>query len=51
MKRTLTLKSESLADLTADELGDVRGGHALPTTPIGVCDPFETLRATRCFCP
>lgn len=50
MKRTLTLRSEALAELTPDQLTGVVGA-ALPTTPVGVCDPFETLRATRCFCP
>lgn len=53
MKRTLTLKSESLSELSAAELGSVVGGHALPTTPAKEClaDLFDTLQATRCFCP
>ncbi len=39
MKRALTLKSDVLADLTADELAGVVGGYdVLPTTP-----PFECL--------
>lgn len=39
MTRTLTLRRESLAELSADELAGVVGGHdVLPTTP-----PFECL--------
>ena len=51
MKR-LTLKSETLAELTDEQLNAVVGG-ALPTTPVKECtaDPFYTLQATRCFCP
>jgi hypothetical protein len=50
MKRTLSLKSETLADLTADELTTVLGAQqALPTLPLAVC--LDTLQATRCFCP
>lgn len=46
------LKSESLSDLTAEQLSVVVGGAA-PTTPVKEClnDPFYTLQATRCFCP
>lgn len=53
MKRTLTLARERLTELTADQLGAIHGGHALPTTPVGACleDKFDTLQATRCFCP
>lgn len=52
MKRTLTLKSESLTELTTEQLTYVVGG-ALPTTPVGDCyeDLIYTLQATRCFCP
>ena len=32
MKRTLTLKSEALAPLTADELGELAGAAALSGT-------------------
>jgi len=46
--KRLTLKSETLAELTADELTAVAGG-VLPTTPLDVC--LDTLQATRCFCP
>lgn len=49
MKRTLGLKSETLSELTADELTGVIGGGVLPTTPLDVC--LDTLQATRCFCP
>jgi hypothetical protein len=53
MKRSLTLKSETLAELTADELTGVAGGGVLPTTPVDACldELFYTLQATRCFCP
>ena len=41
MKRTLTLKKESLAELTTDELGSVAGGTGLSCTcallTLGVC--------------
>lgn len=52
MKRTLTLKSESLAELSSDELTSVVGG-VLPTTPYNEClkDLLDTKRATQCFCP
>ncbi len=52
MKRTLTLKSESLAELTTDDLTAVAGG-ALPTLPLAQCydELVYTLQATRCFCP
>jgi hypothetical protein len=54
VKRTLTLKSESLAPLTAGEMSGVGGGaQALPTTPVQQCydDFMHTKRATQCFCP
>lgn len=52
MKRTLTLKSEALAELTTDELTVVAGG-APPTLAVADClaDLVNTLQATRCFCP
>ena len=52
MKRTLTLKSETLSDLTTDELTAVAGG-VLPTLPVEVClEKFiETMEPTRCLCP
>jgi hypothetical protein len=49
VKRTLTLKSETLAALTTDELTSVVGGQAPPTLPVAQC--LDTLQATRCFCP
>lgn len=44
MKRALTLRSETLADLTAAELGGVVGA-ALPTTPVKVCvdETFDSV--------
>lgn len=36
MTRRLTLRSESLAALTTDELSSVAGG-ALPTSPVAQC--------------
>jgi len=54
VKRTLTLRSETLTDLTATELtGVVGGAQALPTTPVQECydDFMHTKRATQCFCP
>jgi hypothetical protein len=41
MKRTLTLKKDSLTELTTDELGSVAGGTGLSCTcallTLGVC--------------
>ncbi len=52
MKRTLTLKRESLTELTADDLAGVIGG-VLPTTPLDQCLDrlMYTKRPTQCFCP
>lgn len=52
MKRTLSLKGETLSDLTAEELTGVAGG-VLPTIPVDAClaELLYTLQATRCFCP
>lgn len=52
MKRTLTLKSEALAELSTDELTVVAGG-APPTLAVRDCvaELLDTLQATRCFCP
>ena len=52
MKRTLSLKRESLAELDTTDLRHVVGGAA-PTLPLDAClnDLFETMQATRCFCP
>lgn len=36
-KRTLSLKRESLTDLTTDELTAVVGGDAPPTQPLAEC--------------
>ncbi|HWL38507.1 MAG TPA: hypothetical protein VNQ77_20130 [Frankiaceae bacterium] len=51
MKR-LTLKSETLSELTADELTGVAGG-VLPTLPLDVCldELLHTNRPTQCLCP
>ena len=49
MKRTLTLKRESLADLTDSELHDVAGGQYTVyglSCPIGVC--VRTLPLKDC---
>ena len=53
MKRSLTLKSETLTELAPEQLTGVAGGGVLPTTPVDVCldELFYTLQATRCFCP
>lgn len=53
MKRTLSLHSESLTELTTEQLTAVVGGHALWTTPVRECYDklVDTLQATRCFCP
>ena len=37
MKRTLTLKRETLADLTDEDLRVVAGGAAVKTTPVNEC--------------
>lgn len=52
MKRTLTLKSETLTELTADELTGVAGG-VLPTIPVDACldGLLHTKRPTQCLCP
>lgn len=55
MKRTLTLKSEALSDLTSAELTDVVGAAAavLPTTPVDECTYTKVLCPTRrvsCTC-
>lgn len=47
MNRTLSLKSETLAELTADQLGAVVGG-ALPTTPVTQCRLFTHFSAVDC---
>lgn len=56
MKRTLSLKRETLSSLTPDELAGVHGGAAL-SDPHVVCQYVEpntalcSLRNTRCLCP
>ncbi len=50
MTRRLTLRSESLAALTSDDLASVAGG-ALPTTPLAYClDQYgpRTLDVREC---
>lgn len=49
MKRTLTLRSESLAELSSDQLSEVAGAQAPPTLPLDYC--FNTMQPTRCLCP
>ncbi len=52
MKRNLSLARETLAELSTDQLTSVVGG-AIPTSPLNDClyELFDTLQATRCFCP
>lgn len=51
--RTLTLRRERLTELAEGDLTRVAGARA----SLSVClitlsdDAFETLQATRCFCP
>ena len=55
MKRTLTLKSETLLDLTSEELTAVNGGNAFDKTIVAtVCAPLITeircaLSLTQCL--
>lgn len=53
MKRTLSLKRESLSELTAAQLASVAGGDAPPTWYLKEClqDVFDTWQPTRCACP
>ncbi len=53
MKRTLTPRSEPLAELTTDELTTVVAAGVLPTTPVKEClaDLVDTMQPTRCVCP
>ncbi len=44
MKRTLTLRSESLSDLTGDELASVHGG--IPTFEGPICLVLNLVRDT-----
>lgn len=41
MTRRLALKGESLAALSTEELAEVAGGMALPTTPVRDCPYLE----------
>lgn len=52
MKRSLTLKRESLTELTGDDLAAVVGG-APPTLNVGECirKLVDTMQPTRCLCP
>ncbi len=57
MTRSLRLRRETLAALTAEELTGVRGGRALPTTPVEDCPYLEntnlycfTRRSTCQYC-
>jgi hypothetical protein len=52
--RKLTLKKETLADLTRDELREVVGGqYVLPTTPVKEClnDPSRGQTCIDTWCP
>lgn len=53
MKRSLSLTRESLADLTAEDLGAVAGAAA-PTLPVQGCLAYSVLicytRGTTCAC-
>lgn len=57
MKRTLTLKSEALTELSSEQLAGVNGGHAvsLPNVICAVLEPSGqyqcTWQPTRCICP
>ena len=48
MKRTLSLRTEVLGDLTADELSYVAAGAA-PTVPVNTC-VFCVTQASDCVC-
>ncbi|HEV2889032.1 MAG TPA: hypothetical protein VGX28_01515 [Frankiaceae bacterium] len=56
MNRTLSLKREELAALSADDLLTVAGA-ALPTSPLGYCLNSQVVCYTeaagpsRCLCP
>ena len=59
MKRTLSLKRESLAELTTRELSGIAGGGVLPTTPVKECVLGDSqvictqgcyTRGTTCAC-
>jgi hypothetical protein len=54
MKRTLSLKRETLAELTTDDLRDVVGGASGITCPLGDCvrDLSEALGCVGSYnCP
>jgi hypothetical protein len=50
MKRTLSLRSETLSSLTAEELTGVRGGQAV-TTPVKYCllDDSQVVCTVECY--
>lgn len=52
MKRSLSLRRESLSDLTPGDLAAVVGA-APPTFNVGECLEkfFDTVQPTRCLCP
>lgn len=52
LKKTLSLKSETLAELTADQLRGVVGA-ALPTLPLGQCTQkwVDSMDPSNCTCP
>lgn len=56
MKRSLSLKRESLSDLSGDDLGNVGGGQLLTHLSCGTCGTYEyslrecrTLPVYQCF--
>ncbi|HEV2891189.1 MAG TPA: hypothetical protein VGX28_12510 [Frankiaceae bacterium] len=48
MKRSLSLKRESLTALTSGELGSVAGAAQAVTTPVTQCAPVRTLDVGEC---
>ncbi len=54
MKRTLSLKRESLAALPAEDLATVAGAAAAPTVPVEGCLRHSEIicytRGTSCAC-
>lgn len=52
MKKSLVLRSETLAELTAEQLRGVVGA-ALPTLPLGDCTNkwVDSLDPSNCTCP
>lgn len=58
MKRTLSLKRESLAELTSEQLSGIDGAGPAISLPNVICTVVEpsgqymcTWQPTRCLCP